>query len=127
MCSDDGAPNPTSTRQALDTGLSPPGKAHPPLAIYNPERSLNLKVPRDSRLGLIAAWLAGPILLVVDSLDHQISMLALWAMFCVGVAIAWTCAVVHCYTRRVILEVMSYEHRQQMLSTPVRAMTLVED
>lgn len=72
-----------------------------------------LEIPIDCRLGCCSLWLAGVVLAVLDSLDEQVGILALWSVVLLLVATAWTVAQLLAYSRRVTLEVMSYEHRQQ--------------
>lgn len=72
-----------------------------------------IHVPIDSRLGISAMWLASLILIVIDSLDLDPSYLGLWAIFLAIAAASWTSIAMQTHSRRVMLEVISWEHRQQ--------------
>lgn len=81
---------------------------------YNPEKCL--RIPTDTRLYVASLYLASLALLVFDSLDHDGSLLCVWSVFLALVATGAMCAVLHAHSRRVILEVMSWEHKQLGMS-----------
>lgn len=87
--------------------------------MYNPEKCV--RIPRDSRAGVACLWLASLILLTHDAIDQPkvLGLESVWGVFLGLVACSWTCAILHAYSRRVVLEVMSYEHRQQMAGREV--------
>ena len=91
--------------------------------MYNPDRCF--KIPADCRAILGVLWLATVTLLAVDSLDGHPGIMAAWAVLGGCAAAAWTCILVHEYSRRILLDVMSFEHRQQtpMMDEPDRALT----
>lgn len=64
-------------------------------------------------MAVASTWLTAVVLLVVDSADGRGGILSAWAILCALGATAWTCALLHAHSRRVVLEVMSFEHRQQ--------------
>jgi hypothetical protein len=78
---------------------------------YNPEKCV--RVPTDARLWIASLYLAAFVLLVTDTVRNDPSMLSRWGIFLTLIATAWTVAALHAYSRQVILEVMSWEHRQQ--------------
>lgn len=92
---------------------------------YNPDKCVT--VPTDSRLWIAAIWTASLILMVVDSLDLDPSFLAIWSVFLALAGASWLCATLHAYSRRVILEVMSWEHQQQGFSPETRTLAALRD
>lgn len=82
---------------------------------YDCDRAL--RVPLDGRLWLGLLWLASLTLLSIDTLDLRFGIAGAWALLLAVAGAAWTGVVLHAYSRRVVLEVMSYEHQQQHLSS----------
>lgn len=83
-----------------------------------------VRVPTDGRLWLALLWLIAFTLLVIDTTDHRFGIAGAWGIFVSLVATAWTGIVLHAYSRRIVLDVMSFEHRQQtgeLGGTPVRS------
>lgn len=78
---------------------------------YNSDRFL--KIPTDARLFSAILFGAALGLLIVDTVDLDPSLLSKWATFCALAGLAFMVSGLHSYSRRVILEVMSWEHRQQ--------------
>lgn len=71
-----------------------------------------LEVPLDCRLIVSSIWLAAVVLLAFDSADGDVSIIALWSIALLIIAATWTVVLALGHSRRVMLEVMSYEHRQ---------------
>jgi hypothetical protein len=80
------------------------------LSPYDPDK--HIRVPCDARLWISALWLAAFLLIAFDLADRNASYVSVAALFLAFVAQGWTTAMLHAYSRRVILEVMSWEHRQ---------------
>ena len=78
---------------------------------YNPDKCL--RIPADSRLWIAGLWGVAVGLLIYDSIDGRPGIIGRWAFFIGLTALGWTCALMHSYSRRVIIEVMSWEHQQQ--------------
>lgn len=87
------------------------------LSHYNPERCL--RIPADARLYITIVYGVALGLLIAGTIHDDGSILRAWAIFLALGATTWTCVTLHCYSRRVILEVMSWEHRQQGMTGPV--------
>jgi hypothetical protein len=62
-------------------------------------------------------YLAAFVLLVIGTLTDDGSVWRAWGLFLALGATSWMCYTLHAYSRRVILEVMSWEHRQQGMPT----------
>ena len=78
---------------------------------YTPERYL--RIPTDARLWAALLFGAALGLLIADTVDLHKSLLSTWAIFCAFAGLAFLVSGLHSYSRRVVLEVMSWEHRQQ--------------
>ena len=79
--------------------------------MYNSNHSL--RVPLDGRLWLIMFWTVAAVLLAIDSLDGRFGIIGAWGLLFAAAGSAWATLVLHAYSRRIVLDVMSFEHRQQ--------------
>lgn len=94
---------------------------------YNYEEK-SITIPLDHRLGIALMYLAALVLLVVDTFDGESGIVGRWAIVIAVGGCAWTCVALHSYSRRVLLEVMSWEHRQQMFGADAgNSLALVRD
>ena len=72
-----------------------------------------LRIPLDCRLLTAVLWGTAIALAVLDTLDgDRPGFLSLWAIIVGMVAMSATAMVALTRSRRIMLEVMSYEHRQ---------------
>lgn len=77
-----------------------------------------LRVPLDGRFWATLLWLLAFVLLGVDTVDNRrFGIIGAWGLIVAAISTTWSCVVLHAYSRRILLDVMSFEHRQQMLAT----------
>lgn len=72
-----------------------------------------MRIPLDGRLGVALIWLSAVVLAGADWLDDgRLGFKSVLALMISQVAAVITVALLHAHSRRVVLEVMSWEHRQ---------------
>lgn len=71
---------------------------------------LTIKMPSRAVLGASALWIVALLLMVFDTLDAGASAAGRWALFIGLAATSSTIALAVRSARRVVLEVMSWEH-----------------
>lgn len=75
--------------------------------------SHTLTIPLNpSVIAVVLLWLVAVGLLVWDTFHHTHGNAGEWALFLGMSAAVWTAALLMAHTRRVVLEVVSWEHRQ---------------
>lgn len=71
---------------------------------------MTIKVPCRATLGAAMLWIAALVLMVYDTIDGATTMAARWSLFIGLGATSWTITLAIRHARRVVLEVMSWEH-----------------
>ena len=101
-------------------------KGSNPVALNLEPRTI--RIPLDSRLGIAVMYAAALVLLVIDTLDGPDGLMGRWAIILAVGAVGWTMFRLHAYSRRVILEVMSWEHRVQSFGNDAgKSLALIRD